>query len=93
MREVYKAARGLSRRPVKISDTEALVQMLSEETDLPPTCCHASMLALMDLKLVELTTKPVRLLVPAAQKTDPQSSALWRGMQKLREESEGRELG
>ena len=93
MREVYKAARNLSRRPVKIGDTEALAQILSEEVDLPPTCCHASLLALMDLKLVEVTTKPVRLLVPAAQKTDPQSSALWRGMQKLREESEGRELG
>ncbi|MBP3410989.1 MAG: single-stranded-DNA-specific exonuclease RecJ [Clostridia bacterium] len=93
MREVYKAARNLSRRPVKIGDMEALVQILSEEVDLPPTCCHASLLALMDLKLVEVTTKPVRLLVPAAQKTDPQSSALWRGMQKLREESEGRELG
>lgn len=93
MREVYKAARNLSRRPVKIGDMEALVHILSEEVDLPPTCCHASLLALMDLKLVEVTTKPVRLLVPAAQKTDPQSSALWRGMQKLREESEGRELG
>ena len=46
----------------------------------------------MDLKLVELTRKPMRLLVPAAQKTDPDSSALWRGIQILKQQNEGREL-
>lgn len=91
MRETYKAARSLSRRPVKITDAEALALMLSEEAGLGPTCCHASLLALMDLKLVEVTPKPLRLLVPAARKTDPESSALWRAMQMLKQ-SEGREL-
>lgn len=92
MREVYKAARNLSRRPVKLSDGEALALLLSEESGLPPTCCHASLLALLDLKLVEVTQKPMRVIVPAAQKTDPRSSALWRAIQRLKEESEGREL-
>lgn len=91
MRETYKAARSLSRRPVKITDAEALALMLSEEAGLSPTCCHVSLLALMDLKLVEVTPKPMRLLVPAARKTDPESSALWRAMQMLKQ-SEGREL-
>ena len=91
MREVYKAARSLSRRPAKIANEEALAIMLGEEAGLTPTCCHVSLLALMDLKLVELTSKPLRLLVPAAQKTDPNSSALWRAIQTLRQ-NEGRGL-
>jgi hypothetical protein len=92
MREVYKAVRNLSRRPVKIADWEALALLLSEESGLTPTCCHASILALADMKLVELTEKPFRMQLLPMQKTDPQSSALWRAIQTLKKENDGREL-
>lgn len=92
MREVYKAARNLSRRPVKVGDWEALAMLLSEESGLPPTCCHASILALADMKLVELTEKPFRMQLLPMQKTDPQSSTLWRAIQALKKENDGREL-
>ena len=90
MREVYKAARSLTRRPVQISDMEALDARLSEETGLSPTRCHVSLLALMDMKLVALNERPFGLTVPAAVKTDPDSSALWRAVGKLRDQAEGR---
>ncbi len=83
MRAVYVAARNLSRRPIRLSDIEALDARLSEETGLPPTCCHASLLALLDMKLVELRTKPFALSVPRAVKTDPESSAVWRAIECL----------
>ena len=90
MREVYRAARSLSRRPLKLSDVEALDLRLSEETGLPPTCCHVSMLALRDMKLVEISEKPFGLAVPRADKTDPNASALWRAVGLLRDQAEGR---
>ena len=91
MREVYKAVRNLSRRPVKMNDAEALAQALSEESGLASACCHASILALADMKLVELAEKPFRMQLLPMQKTDPQSSALWRAIQTLKQ-NEGREL-
>ena len=90
MREVYKAARSLSRRPIRLADIESLDMRLSEETGLSPTCCHVSLLALMDMKLVQLREKPFGLIVPAAQKTDPDSSALWRAVGQFRDRAEGR---
>ncbi len=89
MREVYRAARSLSRRPIRIPDVEALDCRLSEETGLSPTCCHASLMALCDMKLVELRGKPLAMTVPRAVKTDPRSSAVWRAIERLRERVEG----
>ena len=90
MREVYKAARSLSRRPIRLTDIESLDLRLSEETGLSPTICHVSLLALLDLKLVALSERPLGLTVPAVQKTDPDSSALWRAVGELRDQAEGR---
>ena len=90
MREVYRAARSLSRRPIQLSGMEALDARLSDETGLSPTRCHVSLLALMDMKLVELRERPFGINVPAVKKTDPDSSALWRAVGKLRDQTEGR---
>ena len=90
LRGVYRAARGLSRRPIQLSGMEALDARLSDETGLPPTCCHVALLALMDMKLVELRERPFGLSVPAARKTDPDSSAVWRAVGQLRDQAEGR---
>ena len=92
MREVYRAALHLSRRPAHIPDVEALDARLSELAGLPPTLCHAALLALMDMKLVELRQRPFGLSVPPAKKTDPESSALWRAIGRLKRETEGRGL-
>ena len=92
MREVYRAALHLSRRPVHLKDVEALDAHLAEETGLGSTCCHVALLALMDMKLVELRERPFGLLLPPMKKTDPESSALWRAVGRLRENNGGRGL-
>lgn len=90
MREVYKAALYLSRRPVYIPDAESLDLRLGETCGLSPVLCRLSLLALMDMQLVELREKPFALRVPPAKKTDPDSSAVWRSIQAYRKIVEGR---
>ena len=85
MREVYKALLRLSRRPVHLSCREALDERLCEETDLSPLCCRASTLALQDMKLVEIQAQPFALRLPPMKKTVPESSALWRRIQALKQ--------
>lgn len=85
MRETYKAARVLSRRAIRLKDMETLDRLLGEETGLSATCCHTSILALADMRLVELGQKPFSFALMPMQKTDPASSALWRAIQRLRQ--------
>ena len=92
MREVYRAALHLNRRPVHMKDVEALDARLAEETGLGSTRCHIALLALLDMKLVELRERPFGLLLPPMKKTDPESSALWRAVGRLRENDGGRGL-
>ncbi len=87
MREVYKAMLRLTRRPVHLSCREALDDRLSEETDLSPLCCRASTLALEDMQLAEIQSRPFALRLPPMKKTDPASSALWRRIQTLKQQS------
>lgn len=84
MREVYRAALHMSRRPFHASGWEALDQQLSDAAQLSPTNCHASLLALMDMGLVELRERPFALRLPPVKKTDPNSSALWRAMDQIK---------
>ena len=92
MREVYKAARVLTRRPMHAPDMEALVHALAEEAGMDATKCHASLLALMDMQLLALREKPFGLMMLPMQKKDPETSAVWRTIQKLKMEIEGRGL-
>ena len=84
MREVYKAARHLARRPMYIKDSWALDVRIAEETDLNPFCCRAALLALRDMDLVQITDSPFTLRVPPAKKTDPNESAVWRLIQAMK---------
>ena len=92
MREVFKAARSLSRRPQFASDEEALLGDLARETGLSETACHASLLALRDMRLLEIKQRPCRLEMLPVKKVDPQTSAVWRAIQNIRTGAEGREL-
>ena len=90
MREVYKACIRITRRPAHIPDWEALDQRLSEESGLSPLCCRASMLALMDMRLVQLHPRPFALQLLPMKKTDPETSAVWRAIQKCKKSVERR---
>ena len=92
MREVYRAARSFARRPAHAPNLEALAQLLAEEAHISATKCHVSLLALADMRLVELRGKPFGLVLPPMRKTDPDSSAVWRRIQTLKRGIEGREL-
>ena len=84
MRTVYKAALYLSRRPVRMRDAAALDEYIAAETGLSPACCRASLLVLRDMKLVNWADQPFRLQLPPMQKTDPETSALWRSIQSVK---------
>ena len=89
MRQVYKAVRAISRRPAVLSDFEALDAILAQETGISPLKCHASILTLWDMKLVEIRQAPFQMALPPMQKTDPDSSAVWRALQGFREKFKG----
>lgn len=82
MREVLKALLQLMRRPVHLPDWAALDMRLADWSGLSPLRCRTSMLALMDMRLVELRESPFALRMPPMKKTDPETSALWRAMQR-----------
>ena len=84
MREVYKACLHLSRRPLHAQDMEALTGRIADETALELNICHLSMLALMDMKLVNINEKPLKILIPPMKKTDPETSAVWRSIQQIK---------
>lgn len=84
MREVYKACLYLSRRPIHVRDVEALANRIAEETSLDVQRCCLSLLALRDMKLVNFSERPLRLQLPPAKKTDPESSAVWRSIQSIK---------
>ena len=79
MREAYKALRRLAARPIRCTSLEMLAHLLSSATGLDSVCCAASALALADMKLIELALcgQPMCFRLNAAQKTDPDSSAVW----------------
>ena len=84
MREVYKAIRLLTRQGSRTRGIDEMTEQLSSRCGLSRTACHLSVLALCDMKLIEVCFKPfsARLLPPT--KTDPAASAVWRDIQSLR---------
>ena len=84
MRQVYRAVRNLCRRPAVISGFEALDEILAQETGISPLKCHASILALWDMKLAEIRQNPFGIALLPMQKTDPDSSAVWRALQRFK---------
>lgn len=90
MREVYKAVRQLLKRPAHTPNLEALLKQLADEAGINENKCHVSLMALQDMKLTEIRQKPFALVLLPMQKTDPESSALWRAIQRFKREIEGR---
>jgi hypothetical protein len=86
MREVYKAARQLSRRPVIYDDLGELAHLLSGAADLSALTCVFSLLALDDMDLIDLNlnSHPIQMKLNEMRKTDPETSAVWRAMQAWR---------
>jgi len=82
LREVYKQIRGLSGR--LIDSFDLLTHHLSRLTGLSDVGCAAALLALHDLKLIELEFAPFRLNTCKMHKTDPNTSAVWRAVQAWR---------
>ena len=89
MREVYKALLRLSKRPVKYDRFINLTHLLACDTGIAQIGCAASVLALHDMKLVELDLNalPIAVKLMPMQKTDPDSSAVWRAVSKWREQA------
>jgi len=86
MRSVYKAALVLQKQGVRPVNEDAFYARVMEETGLNDGKIHLSMLTLIDMELIRVDARPYRVVVPAAQKTDPDSSALWREICRLRRE-------
>lgn len=84
MREVYKAVRILTRQGVRLRGSDELSERLSAQCGLSATACQLSLLALADMKLIEMRRKPYAVQLLPATKTDPATSALWRDIQSLR---------
>lgn len=91
MREVYKAALRLSRRPLRIRSAEELDHILADESGQTPLVARASVLALADMKLVALREKPFSFTLPPMHKTNPDDSAVWQTIQRLKKQRRGEE--
>jgi len=86
MREVYKAARQLSRRPVIYDGFPELTHLLSGATGMRDLTCAISLLALGDMNLIDLNLncRPILMKLNEMRKTDPETSAVWRAVQAWR---------
>ena len=86
MREVYKAARQFSRRPVVYDDLGELAHLLSGAAGLSTLTCVFSLLALDDMDLIDLNLNchPIQMKLNEMRKTDPETSAVWRAVQAWR---------
>lgn len=91
MREIYKAALRLSQRPLRIRSAEELDHILADESGQTPLVARASVLALADMKLVALREKPFSFTLPPMHKSNPDDSAVWQTIQRLKKQRRGEE--
>jgi hypothetical protein len=86
MREVYKALRKLHARPIRHDTFRELAHLMTSATGLSGVNCAASLLALHDMKLIELTLDqhPIGFKLNPMRKSDPMESAVWRTIQRWR---------
>ncbi|MBQ6374658.1 MAG: single-stranded-DNA-specific exonuclease RecJ [Clostridia bacterium] len=87
MRTAYRALMDIVRRPVRFQDLSELAHLVASSRDMDERCALASVLALSDMGLFELdmTACPPRVRRLAAQKADPEDSAVWRAIRCWRE--------
>lgn len=85
MREVYKAVRGMHWKARAREDRfRDLTYAIEQATGLDELLCAASLLALNDMQLIRLSLSPLQLTQAPMRKTDPDSSAVWRAVQRWR---------
>ena len=85
MREVYKAVRGMSWKARSEDDRfRDLAYAVHRTTGLSEIICAASLLALNDMQLVQLSLNPLQLNKVPMRKTEPDSNAVWRAVQRWR---------
>ena len=89
LRELYKAFRRMTARPIYARTLEAICHGLSEEAGYSESKTLSGLLALHDLRLADLRLAGERaeLRIPPMRKTDPLSSAVFRRIAFLREET------
>lgn len=85
MRRAYVAVRRLLSRPVKGDGLSDYARSLADECSLSEICLMACLLIFLDMGLVE-DTGGFRLRMGEFRKLDPDSSAAYRAVQKLKEE-------
>jgi len=91
MREVYKAALRIDKRPIRIKNADELDHILADESGLTPLIARVSLLALQDMRLIALREKPFGMTILPKHKTNPDDSVIWRRIQKLRNQGRGEE--
>lgn len=91
MREVYKAALRLDKRPLRIKNADELDHILAEESGQTMLAVRASLLALQDMQLIAVREKPFALILLPKKKTNPDNSIVWQRILKLRNQRRGEE--
>ena len=88
MRETYKALQSLSRRPLRFHTLEDLARVAAVTAGQEHLTALMSILAIEDMGLIriDLESAPPRFMRTALKKADPDQSAVWRMLQRWREE-------
>ena len=86
MREVWKALGRIFARPVSYRTLRQLVHLISADTGMDARTVTASLLSIHDMGLVELELEknPVSIRKSDKKKADPETSAVWRTIQRWR---------
>jgi len=86
LRESYKTAKIIHKGRERWEDVGMLAHLFEVYGKMDYACATACMMALHDLKLIELdlSAKPAGLRIPPMHKTDPDQSAVWRAVQAWR---------
>lgn len=86
LRESYKAVRAVLRSGETFRSYDMLVHLLSVYGKMSPACASACLPVLHDMSLVEidLSARPTGVQMNPMQKTDPETSAVWRAVQAWR---------
>ena len=86
MRATYRALAVLLRRPAWAQTLRQLAHLAAEEAGVEDVAALTSLLAMADMGLLalDLTTRPVTVRRTGLSKADPQTSAVWRAIQRWR---------
>ena len=86
MRETWRAMARIGCRPVSCRTLPQLVHLICADTGMDARTITAALMAIKDLNLIamDLSSQPIRIRRSAKQKADPESSAVWRVIQRWR---------